>query len=183
MNNILTFNSTHIDTLSELNSIAKKHNCTIRLYVGDNNSIEAEDIIDVFKEQYELSNPAAEELVSNFEIQNPQSYLASICFELAEQTENGTMYHQLSYIEGYVCCELYESYGRFIDDISDELQSWFDNYWEDPDGGFIHKSFSYTKVKGFNGATADVYREGMALKFFGDLVCDYLDEPRIVKVY
>lgn len=28
-----------------------------------------------------------------------------------------------------------------------------------------------------------VYREGMALKFFGDLVCDYLGEERIVRTY
>jgi len=180
MNNILSFTTAHVNTLSELNSIAKKHNCTIRLYVGDSNSIEIEDIIDTFKERYDLSTTAAEELDFNYEIQNPQLHLSSACFELAERTENGTNYHQLSYIEGYVCCELSESCGY---DISDELQNWFDNYWEDPDSGFIYKSFSYTKVTGFNGATADVYREGMALKFFGDLVCDYLSEPRIVRVY
>lgn len=28
-----------------------------------------------------------------------------------------------------------------------------------------------------------VYREGMALKIFGDLVCDYLGEERIVRTY
>lgn len=183
MNNILSFTTAHVDTLSELNSIAKKHKCTIRLYVGDSNSIETEDVIDILKERYDLSSPAAEELASNFEMQNPQSHLTSVCFELAEPADSGTKYHKLSYTEGYICCELYESSSKHIYGISDELQNWFDNYWEDPDSGFIHKSFSYTKVTGFNGATADVYREGMALKFFGDLVCDYLNEPRIVKVY
>ena len=183
MNNFLNFTSTHVDTFSELNSIAKKHNCTIRLYVGDDHSTEAEDVIDTFKERYDLSNSGAEELVSIFEMQNPQLHLESICFELAEQTDSGIKYHKLSYTEGYVCCELYESSSKHIYGISDELQDWFDNYWEDPDSGFIHKSFAYTEVTGFNGATTYVYREGMALKFFGDLVCDYLHEPRIVKVY
>ena len=41
-----------------------------------------------------------------------------------------------------------------------------------------------TTIKGFDGLEhPSVYREGMALKFFGDLVCDYLGEERIVRVY
>ena len=42
-----------------------------------------------------------------------------------------------------------------------------------------------TVVRGFDGVSTyiNVYREGMALKFFGDLVCDYLGEPRIIRTY
>ena len=48
----------------------------------------------------------------------------------------------------------------------------------------LYRSFGETKVTGFPGQERpNVYREGMALKFFGDLVCDYLGEERIVRTY
>jgi len=51
----------------------------------------------------------------------------------------------------------------------------------------IDFSDSPTIINGFGNETKvvdyRVYREGMALKFFGDLVCDYLEEPRIVESY
>ena len=49
---------------------------------------------------------------------------------------------------------------------------------------YKYVSFSETKIKGFEKQEhSNVCREAMALKVFGDLVCDYLGEERIVRVY
>ena len=54
----------------------------------------------------------------------------------------------------------------------------------DADIRMLYRSFGETKVTGFpEQEHPSVYREGMALKFFGDLVCDYLGEERIVRTY
>ena len=72
--------------------------------------------------------------------------------------------------------------------VDDETQEWIDENCEDGWGTNDYSFYDdgdYTKVIGFKGVKTkvNVYREGMAVKNFGDLVCDYLHEPRIIKNY
>lgn len=53
-------------------------------------------------------------------------------------------------------------------------------------GGYIHFGKSPTEIRGFGKKTITdgrVYREGMALHYFTELVCEYLKEPMIHNTY
>lgn len=95
----------------------------------------------------------------------------------------------MGYLSGWQAIE-YEPDDDIDDDnpLSKETEEFLeDNDYESSDDGgkrLLYVSFSETKIKGFDKQEhPSVYREGMALKFFGDLVCDYLGEERIVRVY
>ena len=67
--------------------------------------------------------------------------------------------------------------------IAENRADWDDNGILD-DKVVLFARLDETVIKGFNGLEhPNVYRAGMALKFFGDLVCDYLKEERIVRSY
>ena len=79
---------------------------------------------------------------------------------------------------------------RFDEDTpSDELIEWLqlhDHLWG-TEVYTIHESHNPTIIHGFGNEKRiedfRCYRSGMAVKFFGDLVCDYLGEPRVNRVY
>ena len=68
--------------------------------------------------------------------------------------------------------------------LKDETRDFFsvNESWE----WALFKETADQRIHGFEGVDTseiNVYREGMTLKFFGDLVCDYLGEERIKEVY
>ena len=105
-------------------------------------------------------------------------------FELFDTTNK--THHTLSYYQGTESIEYTLDY---LEELSYEADSFLENNlvdWQsmDDDNLLISRSLDKTKVTGFPGQeTPCVYREGMALKCFGDLVCDYLKEPRIDRAY
>ena len=179
------FTETHLDTLCELKALAEKHNCSIRFGVYNSSGfISYEKFIGYSKNIIEeLQNRGV------FYTDTEQGSSTDLWFELFDPNNAKRHYHSLSYLEGWQSVE-YELYYDVDDDnpLSKEAEKFLeDNDYEFSDGGekkLLYLRFSETKIKGFEKQEhPNVYREGMALKFFGDLVCDYLGEERIVEVY
>ena len=179
------FGSAHMQTLCDLEKIATKHNCVIHFGVDQHNS----DDIDV-ESDFSCSPEVAQELdeKGHFDCHEMKYEATTIWFELLDNNSNTL--HQLQYIDGYERAEyilntfeeLSDRTEEFLDDVSGDSGNY--NPYDDSHIYTLYRSFGETKVTGFPGQERpSVYREGMALKFFGDLVCDYLSEKRIERVY
>ena len=179
--------STHLETLAQLQEIAKKHNCHINVSIGENHNLSLDDFtdcIDMLIQQNKITENIADKLTQAFDIDNPIFLHDNVCFELIEHLEDGQWkYNQMVYNVYSMHFELSENLWA---DIDDELQERIDENCErDYKNYYFYDDGAYTKVYGFKGVETkvNVYREGMAVKNFGDLVCDYLHEPRIIKTY
>lgn len=179
------FTETHLDTLCELKALAEKHNCSICFGVYNSSGFISYEKFIGYSENIieELQNRGV------FYTDTEQGSLTDFWFELFDPNNAKRHYHSLSYLSGWQAIE-YEP----DDDIDDDnpLSKETEEFLEDNDNEssddyekkLLYVSFSETKIKGFDKQDhPSVYREGMALKFFGDLVCDYLGEERIVRVY
>ena len=179
------FTETHLETLCELKALAEKHNCSIRFGVHNSSGfIDYEKFIG-------YSKNIIEELQKHgvFCDGTQQGTLTDLWFELFDPNNAKRYYHGLRYSKGLQVVEY-----KFDDDIDDdnplskEAEKFLeDNHYKefaDCEQKILYVSFSETKISGFEKQEhPNVYREGMALKFFGDLVCDYLGEERIVRTY
>lgn len=179
------FTGAHLQTLCELKALAKKHNCSIRFGVYNSSGFVS------YKNFIGYSENIISELRDQgyFYTDTEQGSLTALWFELVDPNNAKCHYHSLKYSEGWQSIE-YELNDDVDDDnpLSKEAEEFLeDNDYENSDDcekRLLHVSFSETKIKGFDKQEhPSVYREGMALKFFGDLVCDYLGEERIVRVY
>ena len=123
--------------------------------------------------------------IYNISILDIKSFNDSFWFELYDKEKDKS--HTMSYCEcdcgfkietdfDYEENELLEN---FIDEHRSEYCDCGENLFRFENAPTIIYGF------GYDGRHIDgrCYREGMALKFFGDLVCDYLNEPRIERVY
>lgn len=166
----------HMDTLNKLYNMAKKHNCLITF------SMEPiyEEAFDweLFAEQNKIDNDEImQDLVDNLVAIRECTYGATYTFELFDETTREhkvlTYYDYTSYIQ-------YEEPWGCSDDTVEVL----DEHSTYSHGIELHSSD--TKFYGWGDIDTKeftVYRDGMMLKFFGDLVCDYLGEERIQEVY
>ena len=181
----LRLSSAHMETLVELIGIAKKHNCRICVHVGD-----AHLFTDMIEEigEFMVCHKTIDEVVFNELAENDllsEAVLKHdyVRFELLEMAEDG--YFKANTMTYHVY-DLSMDIG--IDTnlaLSEKAEDWIKaNAWQDYEGMYRYH-YEETDKQGFDGVSTyyDVYREGMALKFFGDLVCDYLQEPRIVRSY
>lgn len=173
------FGSNHLQTLCDLKALAEKHNCFIRF------GVDQENTTDVTLEDFEGSTKEIiEELQNKGSFSNGCYEVTNMWFELFDATNE--TYHILSYCQGR---ESVEYTLDILEDLSYEANSFLENNlvdWQSmaDDNLLISCSLDGTKVSGFPEQERPyVYREGMALKYFGDLVCDYLKEPRIKRVY
>lgn len=169
------FYKAHTDTLRDLQNIAEKHNCYIQFGFDSNSGA---DIDEDLLEENGFDIEALRDLSLEHECYERQT----IWFNLVEKSDT-TKYHSLSYTE----CNTYFWFDEdeLCDCENEEFVEFMQNHHEYE--GFIHKSDNYTLIMGFGLETPKkcylVYRSGMALKFFGDYVCDYLGEERIDRVY
>lgn len=170
--------SVHINTLCKLKELAEKHNCRINFGVNHNSGTEID--WDLLEEKTNLTDEIREELNKVFCFTNCYFDNTNYWFELYDK--NNMTYNTLSFIEAQTsftyddCC--------LID--HEETEKWIEENMNDDYDHFFSCSNGETKINGFKGVKTDdvfVYREGMTLKFFGDLVCEYLDEERISEVY
>ena len=175
------FGSPHIKTLIKLQELAQKHDCTISFGVNVINDTDECDW-DILAKQYNMSDSVREDLEDNLEITKSETTGYHYWFELRDHRDKDkTIYNTLVYTD----LNIYVSYDYInTDNLSDESREWLEdnNDYE----GYLGGYYDDTTIKGFKGVdTSDigVYREGIALKYFGDLVCDYLGEERIVEVY
>lgn len=173
------FSSTHIKTLIKLQELAQKHNCSIDFGVNIVNDIDECDW-DILAKKYNMPDSVREDLVENLEVTRGKTTGYHYWFELRDHRDKDkTIYNTLTYTD----LDMYINYNN-TDDLSDESIEWLEdnNDYE----GYLGGYYDETTIKGFKGvdtSNVGVYREGITLRCFGDLVCDYLGEERIVEVY
>lgn len=181
----IDFCSSHMDTLADLKAIAEKHNC--KIIFGFTSDYE-QDIDQELLLKKEFTQEFIDEMNCLMEITHSASTFHKVWFELFDK--NANTYNTMAYMERStfftVKKEPIYSHDEQPSDKLIELLDKRDEMW-DNDEYTINESDSPTVIYGF-GNTERVedyrcYRSGMALKFFGDLVCDYLKEPRIHRVY
>lgn len=179
------FSSTHLQTLCDLKALAEKHGCSITFGVDS-----SDDFIG-YEKFTDYSENIIEELRNrgHFWTDTEKGSTVSLWFELFDPNNEKRHYQNLTYFSGWQAVE-YEPDDDIDDDnpLSKEAEEFLeDNAYEECDYGrknLLYTSFADTEIRGFEGHEhPNVYREGMALKFFGDLVCDYLGEERIVRTY
>lgn len=184
----IEFYTSHVETLADLTKLAKKHNC--RINFGVNTSHEEEIDVDILK-RHGFTDELFEELKDKMTVTFASSSFDTVWFELADKA-TGT-YSTMTYTESgtyFTVEKLGELDFRFDEDeTSEELIAWLEDHDElwDTDMYTIHQHHNPTVIYGFGNEERvedfRVYRSGMALKYFSDLVCDYLKEPRIERVY
>lgn len=181
----IEFTSAHMQTLIELKTIAEKHGCRITFGVNQSyDFVGYEKFIDYREDILSELND-----LGCFDSDAEQGGSATFWFQLYDPNSKTFKYNILQYEEGWQTTEYEFNWGEDDNSISEEAANFLrDNIvdWRDYDDEkkLLYTSYANTEVIGFDGQTRpNVYREGMALKFFGDLVCDYLGEERIQRVY
>lgn len=184
----IDFYASHTDTLADLIKIAEKHDCkiTFGFFSSTERTID-EDIL----ERSGLAGDLVEEMNVKMTISDASSSFDKVWFELFDK--NTKTHNTMAYIESSTYFSV-EKDGEFVfrcdeDKPSESLIEWLEEHDEfyRADEYIVHESYNPTIIHGFGNKERvedyRVYRSGMALKFFGDLVCDYLNEPRINRVY
>lgn len=166
----------HLKTLKELVVLAEKHGGHISM--GFNNSFD--DEIDwKILENEGIGGKIIGELKTeeNCIIINAESGVSEIWFAFYDKNHKC---NSMSYYENWTKFEC-EEIGW---DVPEKFSEWLS---ENEQGNFFYYSDSPTIISGFGNKERiedyRVYRSGMAVKFFGDLVCDYLGEERVVRTY
>ena len=179
----IEFTSAHMETLMELKALAEKHGCRITFGVNSFAGVDPE-----FEEFDGYTDEIYEELNDKGIFSNCVIYTTQFWFQFYDPNNKKIQHHFLEYSAGnqtvtyepYTFEELSKEAKEFLEENRAE---WDDNYLID-DKVVLFKRLGGTTINGFEGLKKpNVYREGMALKFFGDLVYDYLKEERIVRTY
>ena len=179
----IEFTGAHMETLMELKALAEKHGCRITFGVDSWAGVDPE-----FEEFTGYTSKIHEELNDKGTFSNGVIDMTKFWFQFYDPNNKERQYHYLEYSDGEQTIT-YEPY--YSDDFSEEAEEFITNNRADwDDSGRIDESIALfvrlggTVMKGFEGLEKpNVYREGMLLKFFGGLVCDYLGEKRIVRTY
>lgn len=168
----------HMRTLAKLQQLAEKHNCVIKM--GLKSRVNNEIPNEIFKK---YTNYDIEELRDDVVIDNELYTESTLFFELFDR--NNERYNVLNYNEIYIDFD-------FEVDLytNDEIkQMIYDiNGTNEEDEGHYHRMFDEQEIFGFatipeTVENINVYREGIALREFSILVCDYLGELRIEELY
>ena len=179
----IEFKNAHMETLCELKVLAEKHGCRITFGVDSWSGVDPE-----FEQFDGYTSEVHEELNDKGTFSNGVIDMTKFWFQLQDPNNTERQYHYLEYSEGeqaityepYAFEEFSEKAEEFI---SASRADWDDNGVID-ERVVLFARLGGTTIKGFDGLEhPSVYREGMALKFFGDLVCDYLGEERIARTY
>lgn len=191
---IVDFYSAHLDTLCELKALAEKHNCKISFGTRNDFSTEELDSSDLFavgvpsKIIDRLTNP----FDYHFSIENVKTSYDELWFQLYDPNNEKRKYHVMAYKQIGVYFELEKDWDFDCDTKGNEkFIEWCEENqadWNDDDDKFIFNlTDSPTIINGFGYKKERkdyrVYREGMALHYFTELVCKYLKEPMIVRTY
>jgi len=180
----VVFGTAHLQTLKDLQELAEKHNCEIHFGFDGNSSTD-------FDCELLSKNNIEDKVIKILESQTGLG-ISDVCcsndkiwFELLDK--NTGKYSTLSYCENYMYFTFTDEYldEEERDVVEDFIYEELNEYY----GSKYYGKFSYcpTVIYGFGNKEKiedfRVYRSGMALKFFGDLVCKYLKEPNIERVY
>lgn len=185
----IEFYNSHIETLCELKNIAKKHGYTISFGVLSNDDERIDN--ELFQEN-DFTDEEIEAIKEILEITHCNYSAEKIWFELNGKNESNQLvyYVDSNYVtikkdfENFMSEELRDA---GVDE--DKLIEKLDNHDEflDCDEYTLRFESDATYIYGFGNKEPVknhiVYRNGMALKYFGDYICDYLGEPRIERTY
>ena len=179
----IDFYDQHCETLYELIQMAKKHQCVIKFGFRNDGGDDLDS--DILMENG-FSRELAEEFLDTIDVRDVNCNYSCIWFELYDTRDK--KHHNLEYSDNYTYFYFDDTYDS--DAISQELVDLIDEIKSEYAPGFIQLRGGGTKIFNFSEEskgtwveTNEVYRSGMVLKFFGDYVCDYLGEERIVRVY
>lgn len=176
----ITFGIPHMETLQDLQQIAKKHDMEIMF--GFNNHSE-NDLNEELMVRCGVSADIAEELGEQVDcmLKNANFDSSSVWFELYEKKTDKRNVMTFAEENQYFELDYFD-----LDSVSTQLSDFIERSKNDYSNCFYFRE-NPTIVRGFGNARKikdyRVYRPGMALKYFADLVCDYLGEPRIERVY
>lgn len=182
----IDFHSGHIETLCDLKAIAEKHNCKISFGVRSytENTLDEELL-----KQEGFTDDEINYMRDSLEIVDTSYTDDSIYFELIEK-DSGKVNSLIYAKRGAVIIISKDSCrSEYLNDMSDELYDKLEEHDSsyDYDNFTIYIDHDPTIIRGFGNdeivENYQVYRSGMALKYFGDYVCDYLGELRIERVY
>ena len=197
----IVFSDAHLDTLMKLKEVAEKHGMKIRFGTRSSFSDDDTDLSD-FKEEFsEEALELLEDYIDDILDGTVRTSNESIWFELYEpntQEKNGA-YHVMTYEQNETWFFLKEDWQNELENYIWELdeddksyekdskkaQSLID-YLENVENNYVSINHSPTTITGFGKpkvVDGRVYREGMALHFFTELVCEYLKEPMIHNTY
>ena len=175
----IRFGPTHIKTLIKLQALAEKHNCSITFGTNDDFNSKAE--IDGFKPYFkDLTDEIIEDINDKLIQQRVEIKSSIYWFELYDKNTN--KYNTLTYEESEGCA-LYDKGYQLLEEDTETFFEDNGNDWCDYGLDFRQCSQEIRGFENVDKSQINVYREGMLLKFFGDLVCDYLGEERIHEVY
>lgn len=178
----------HLETLAQLQEMAKKHNCHINLIIGEDHDLEQNGkAFQMLIDRGYITKELFEEIKECYFLCEDILRSDQVWLELVE-TDSKTgrqKYNTLFYNVYRISFNLKEEYAAIP---SKKVTDWIEenaNEYDWNDYKRVYIEGSYTKVYGFEGIDAkpNVYREGILIREFGDLVCDYLKEPRIIKTY
>lgn len=168
----------HINILIKLNVIASKHDCVISC--GTNSSFDESVDWDLLKKRVNLPETAQLELSEKTkkEFQETSSYY----FELYDKRNKTT--HILIYTEASTSFWYDETNLYYDTDISNDTIFWLEknNSGSSGNNKFISLYSAYHSFYGFDNIEKEkivVYREGILLNSFANLVCEYLGEEKI----
>lgn len=187
----IIFSSTHMETLVNLQKLAEKHNCKISFACYSNTNKE-EINSNILRE-----NGASEEIIEkllndwqyNLSVNNIENTDEHIWFQLYGP-EGKKQYNVMTYYENRTYFEV-EFDHNFDEDDNQDLVDWLEEHnvdWsDDEDKYIICLDTAPTTITGFGYEEEHkdyrVYREGIALHYFTELVCDYFKEPMIKRIY
>ncbi len=204
-----TFHDSHMDTLMKLKALAEKHGMKIRFGTKNtNSSILDTSVLEPFK-----INQAFIDLLDNYSNELIDGHInaasESIWFELYEPRpgQKSGYYSVMVYEQNNVYFRLNENWNSAIDELIDDISQEYEDEdtnncderiselekfreWLQDIGSDYHNFVSFnnspTRIRGFgkdNERDGSCYRDGMALHYFTELVCEYLKEPMIYNTY
>jgi len=208
-----TFHDAHLDTLMKLKALAEKHGMKIRFGTKNNHSNDIDtDILNNFDVKQEFIDLLGnDDYIDIQEIINGDMNYSYECiwFELYEPPKNKEdkgKYHVMSYEQNHVNFWLHNDWQDDLDGAITEtkpymgendtrsmeriktieaLKEWLQE--QNAEYNMISLNNAPTRIRGFGNeqpiVDGRVYRDGMALHYFTELVCEYLKEPMIYNTY
>lgn len=178
------FYESHIKTICDLQALAEKHNCVLA-FGTRNNSLDREIDESFLKEYLDCPEDIAKEICEKCYFEEVRGDYTNSFFELYDKTKE--KYNILTYFTLSVAFKI-----ETWDDLSTKAKEWlFDNCkndeyrYADDDEYFMFVDTSKEEVHGFEDIKKEghIYRPGIMLAVFTQLVCDYLGEERIKRTY
>ena len=178
------FYESHIKTICDLQALAEKHNCVLA-FGTRSNSFNDEIDESFLKEYLNCPKDIAKEICEKCYFEDIRGDYTNSFFELYDKTKE--KYNTLTYFTISVAFKI-----EIVDELSTRAEDWLldnsrnDEYGTaDDDEYFTFIDTSKEEVYGFEDIKKEghIYRPGIMLAVFTQLVCDYLGEERIKRVY